>query len=163
MTISRLGFSLIELLVVVTIIISLSGISIVGYNRFQDRQLVNRAASGLASDLRLTQQKAISGQKTAGWCNLAGQSLTGWQLTFPANSLTYTVQGLCSTGSTTNSKSVTLSGVTRAPTSAITVLFTTLQGSIGAAQTITLTGTAVGATTYSKVVTVTPSGAVEVQ
>lgn len=159
----RSAFALIELLVAIAIIVMLSGISIVGYNRFHDRQAVSRAAADLASDLRLTQQKAISGEKPSGWCTLSGQTLTGWQLVFPASSTSYTIQGLCSTGSTTNSKTVTLSAVTRVPTTAVTILFDSLSGSTLTAQSMTLTGTAIGATAYSKIVTVTTSGAIEIQ
>lgn len=165
----RFAFSLIELLVVVGIMITLTGVSLVGYSRFQERQLVNRAAADLAGDLRLTQQKAISGEKPAVpsgcvvgvncWCTLAGQSLTGWQLRF-TGAAAYNVEGLCSNGATTVGKSVAITGATSG--SQPTIVFSTLQGST-ASTTVVFNGTSAGAIGYSKTVTVSTSGSVSVQ
>lgn len=101
------GYSLIEVLVAVTIISVLTGSSLVGYNRFQGRQGLKSAGEKLVSDLRLTQQKALSGERVSGWCQGAGESLTGWRLVFTSSTV-YDIRGVCSSGATTTYKSITL-------------------------------------------------------
>lgn len=101
------GYSLIEVLVAVTIIGILTGSSLVGYNRFQGRQGLKSAGEQLVSDLRLTQQKALSGEKAAGWCQGLTDSLTGWRLIFTSAAV-YDIRGVCSSGTTIVFKSITL-------------------------------------------------------
>ena len=101
------GYSLIEVLVAVTIIGILTGSSLVGYNRFQGRQGLKSAGEQLVSDLRLTQQKALSGEKVSGWCRGAGESLTGWRLVFTSSTV-YDIRGVCSSAATTTYKSISL-------------------------------------------------------
>lgn len=101
------GYSLIEIMVAVTIIGILTGSSLVGYNRFQGRQGLKSAGEQLVSDLRLTQQKALSGEKAVGWCQGLTDSLTGWRLIFTSASV-YDIRGVCSSGTTTTYKSITL-------------------------------------------------------
>lgn len=57
------GFTLIELIVVISVILVISVITLLNYNSYTDRQRVKQAGLTLRSDLRLTQTKAISGQK----------------------------------------------------------------------------------------------------
>lgn len=164
----RLAFSLIELMVVVTIIISISGLSLVGYSRFQDRQVVNRAAADLAGDLRLAQQKAISGQKTTGWCAGSGQYLSGWHIRFTGVGTTYVAEGICCLDALCSTTSTSAAVKTAIPGGVIksgdsTILFSALQGSIASTRTVTFTGSQAGSLTYSKTITVTTSGAVGVQ
>ena len=90
------GYSLIEVLIAVTIIGILTGSSLVGYNRFQGRQGLKSAGEQLVSDLRLTQQKALSGEKPDNWCNGSGQTLAGWGLEFITPLTTYKIQAICS-------------------------------------------------------------------
>ena len=101
------GYSLLEVLVAVTIIGILTGSSLVGYNRFQGRQGLKSAGEQLVSDLRLTQAKALSGEKATGWCQGANESLTGWRLVFTSSTV-YDIRGVCSSAATTTFKSITL-------------------------------------------------------
>lgn len=103
------GFTLLEVLVAATIISLLSGVSLVGYNRFQERQRLASAKEQLRNDLRQVQQKALSGEKPAGWCAGAGQTLTAWRLVFTSAAV-YEIRGVCSTGAVVSDKSVTLTG-----------------------------------------------------
>lgn len=98
------GFTLIELLVTTGIISILVTIGLASYNRFNERQILIQAASDLKNNLRLVQNKAMTGEKVcgAGACggtnnicdNEAGEKpLSGWKITFAADS--YTINGVC--------------------------------------------------------------------
>jgi len=103
------GFTLLEVLVAATVISLLSGISLVGYNRFQERQQLVAAKEQLRNDLRQTQQKALSGEKPAGWCTGSGKTLSYWRLQF-VGPTTYEIKSICSDGSAATDKTVILSG-----------------------------------------------------
>lgn len=60
---NRQGFTLIELIIVVTVILVISVVTLLNYNSYTDRQRVKQAGLTLRSDLRLAQTKATSGQK----------------------------------------------------------------------------------------------------
>ncbi len=72
------GFSLVELLIVISIIGFLSAAGLASYLNFSRAQLLNQAAEKLVSDLRLAQSLASSGQKPS-LCLLAGK-LSGYSL-----------------------------------------------------------------------------------
>lgn len=107
------GYTLIEVLVTVSIIAILTGSSLVGYNRFQGRQGLKSAGEQLVSDLRLTQQKALSGEKPSSWCvdsdpvNPPDIYLSVWRLEF-ISLTTYEIKVVCSDGSIVSDKTVTL-------------------------------------------------------
>lgn len=157
------GFSLVELLVVVTIIAILSGVSLVGYNRFQDRQAALVAAYQLATDLRATQQKALSGEKPSGWCAAsATDQLATWRLLFNT-ATTYQIIGVCSTNSTTIDKTVTLPNGAIGP-NGTRVDFSALTGSTTSSGTVSFAvQRTVASGTYSFSVQVNQAGAVIVQ
>ena len=123
------GYSLIEVLVAVTIISVLTGSSLVGYNRFQGRQGLKSAGEQLVSDLRLTQQKALSGQKPSGWCQGAS-SLTGWRLIFTSDAV-YDIRGICDSGAVTVYKSITLPNSTTRTSGGSSVDFAAVNGAAG--------------------------------
>ena len=123
----KLGYSLIEILVAVTIIGILTGSSLVGYNRFQGRQGLKSAGDQLVSDLRLTQQKALSGEKATGWCQGANESLTGWRLIFTSSAV-YDIRGVCSSAVTTTFKSITLPNSTTKSSGDSSVDFAAVNG-----------------------------------
>lgn len=58
------GFSLIELLVSISVVAILSGIGLAAFSTFSRRQIVASATRQLLSDLRLAQSKADSNEKT---------------------------------------------------------------------------------------------------
>jgi len=109
---SRVGFSLIELLVVISIITLLFGFGMATYNDFNRRQMVSQSAKAIKNNLRLAQSKAMAGEKdcSAGVCggNVSGcgndnplsdaeKSLEGWfvELTGAAGSQQINVYGRC--------------------------------------------------------------------
>lgn len=85
------GFSLLELLVVMTISGILLSLGITQYNRFNRSQVLTQTARNLISDLRMIQNKAITGEMPEG-C-LAGKSLEGYQVSFTASD--YSLAAVC--------------------------------------------------------------------
>lgn len=85
----RHGFTIIELLVAMSITLLLAGGIIASFNTFNDNQRVQQGAITLKSNLRFAQNKAISGDKPQG-CG----TLNGYTVTFAATS--YTMQAVCS-------------------------------------------------------------------
>jgi len=91
----KLGFTVMELLVVMGVIIILFTISLAAYNRFNRRQVVEQATRNLESDLRLAQSKAVAQEKPEGWCDGAGETLVGYRLRFTSETQ-YVIEAVCS-------------------------------------------------------------------
>lgn len=96
------GFSLIELLVSISIISVLFGVGIAAYNEFNRKQIMTQNAKQVESDLRLAQNKALTGQKDCvtvcggdinGRCTNTSLPLVGWFINFT----TKEIYGKCST------------------------------------------------------------------
>lgn len=83
------GYTLIEILIALSITALVFGLGYVGYRDFSRRQLVNATAQTLVADLRLAQEQALSGQKV-GSCVV----LDGYKFDLSANA--YTVSAACS-------------------------------------------------------------------
>jgi len=62
------GFSLIELLVVTAIIMVVTGFGLAGWTKFREKSLINSAAAGLKTELRLVRSQAINGKKPTSGC-----------------------------------------------------------------------------------------------
>ncbi len=84
------GFSLIEIIVVVGIMASVTGFILVSYNNFNTNQKLKQAAKTLRSDLRFVQTRAYSGLKPSG---VVCTNIVGYQLSFTAT--TYSYQAVC--------------------------------------------------------------------
>lgn len=69
------GFTLIELLVVISIMALFFSFSFASYRDFRRRQVLNQAALMVITDLRLTQQLALTGKKELGCGRLEYYSL----------------------------------------------------------------------------------------
>jgi prepilin-type N-terminal cleavage/methylation domain-containing protein len=89
------GFTLIEMLVVIGLMGLLLGGSIVGYRKFNDRQVVLQAGKEFTSTLRAAQKRASAGDKpdVAG-CN-GGERLDGYRVTAANTSSSYTLVPVC--------------------------------------------------------------------
>ena len=86
------GFTLVELLVVASIMAILFSLSIAYYNQFNRAQILNQAVLELKNNLRLAQSMASAGEKPQPplyVCN----SLGGYQITFSAN--LYRIRAKC--------------------------------------------------------------------
>jgi prepilin-type N-terminal cleavage/methylation domain-containing protein len=71
------GFTLVELLLSIAIILGISGIGVVSYVKYNERETLRQAALVLKSDLRNAQSKAISGEKNQTICG-NDNKLLGW-------------------------------------------------------------------------------------
>ncbi len=108
------GFTLIELLISFSIIAVIFGLGLAKYNQFNRRQIVIQAANELKSNLRLTQGRAINGEKDCAVCQVGPEcgdsddlALEGWYISFTADS--YQVYGQCG-GLSFSSKTTNLGG-----------------------------------------------------
>jgi prepilin-type N-terminal cleavage/methylation domain-containing protein len=128
------GFTLIEIIVSVSVILLLSGLFIAGYNRFNDSQKVQQAAATLIRNLQAARTKAAFGTKPAG-CD----TLIGYIVKFP-NSSTYRAQAVCQVGENLEVTTYTLpADVTFNPVPG-SVTFYALDRGASVNQTISLTG-----------------------
>lgn len=90
------GFSLLELLVVMGIMLSLTGMVISNYSSFSSNQKVKQAGRTLKNDFRFIQNRAASGVKPSTGCT----TLVSYRFTFTETSYQY--QPICNTGPVTN-------------------------------------------------------------
>lgn len=82
------GFTLIELIIVASIILLISGGVLTNYNSYNETQRLKQAAITLKSHLRLAQAKALSGAKPGINCT----TFVGYRVTFTGSSYSYTPQ-----------------------------------------------------------------------
>lgn len=81
---SFFGFTLIELLIVASIMAVLFLVGVASYNRFNRAQILEQAALGLKSSLRLAQSKALVGDKAS-----CASALEGYRFTIAANNYSF--------------------------------------------------------------------------
>lgn len=104
------GFTMIELIITVSISMLLIGGIVVNYNSFNDTQVLKQAGLTLKNNLRLAQVKATSAEKPESGCT----QLVGYTATFSTSS--YTTQAQCTEGLVGGAATVVLpSGVTFFP------------------------------------------------
>ncbi len=85
------GFSLVELLITLSIIALLFSLGLTQYNRFNRRQVLIRAKDNLVSELRLTQAKSLAAEKPDD-CGV--NPLVGHKLEFTSNQ-SYQIVAVC--------------------------------------------------------------------
>jgi prepilin-type N-terminal cleavage/methylation domain-containing protein len=136
---SEHGFSLIELLVVVSIMVTLLGIGVASYTSFNQTTIIEGAIKELRANLRLAQAFAINGERipqadtTA--CAVSLDTFNGYYVTFNTSTVphSYTMGQYCSDGNTVRNppgaKSLptnfTFSALTASP---LTILFKSVKG-----------------------------------
>jgi prepilin-type N-terminal cleavage/methylation domain-containing protein len=104
---SRFGFTLVELLVSITIMGILLGLGIAEYMRFNHYQLLTQVANGVRSDLRLAQGKAVSGEIPEG-CGFL--PLDGYEVEFYSSGASdyYIIRAVCQPSKKIDIKKVSL-------------------------------------------------------
>lgn len=144
------GFTLLELLVSITILMVITGGLLTSYNAFNDKRRVKETAVTLKTDLRFAQNKAISAMKPSSNCTV----LKGYKLTFTLT--TYIVQPTC-TGSGTPGPLLTTTLPTGITFSPIPDTFTFGVLTQGITSTPSITITLVGLTTSYRLL-IAPNG-----
>lgn len=87
------GFTLIEILVSLAVITTITGLVLVNYNNFNQVERMRQAGRNLRNDMRSIQAKASSGVKPVG---VTCTRLEGYQINFQTNSYNY--QPVCTEG-----------------------------------------------------------------
>ncbi|HUW21745.1 MAG TPA: LamG-like jellyroll fold domain-containing protein [Candidatus Bathyarchaeia archaeon] len=87
------GFTLIELLVTISITGLMLSIGLANYNRINRNQIFQQATDVVLEDLRLAQDKAISGEKPAS-CLSSEITLDGYRFIFDSPA-TYAIRAVC--------------------------------------------------------------------
>ncbi len=92
----RLGFSLIELMIVISLFALITIAATISYISFEGGQRLKNGALQIKNDLRSAQSSAQSGDKGAGSCATT-DSLAGWYVKFNSGSTvnSYTIAGDC--------------------------------------------------------------------
>ena len=92
------AFTLIELIVVITLFGIVSTLVTASYITFERNQRIRNATQTLKNDLRLVQNKALAGDKGANSECPITSTLVGWYVTFDTTqTLTYSYAGVCNT------------------------------------------------------------------
>ncbi|MCR4324112.1 MAG: prepilin-type N-terminal cleavage/methylation domain-containing protein [Candidatus Curtissbacteria bacterium] len=91
----RQGFTLIELMIVISLFGIAASLITASYLNFEKNQRVQNAADKLKADLRLVQNKATSGDKGPGGLCPSTSSLGGWYLRVERNQSLYSFGGVC--------------------------------------------------------------------
>ena len=152
------GFTLIEVLISLTIIGLLFGFGFVSFRDFSRRQAVVSAGRAVIGDLRLAQSKALSGEKPAS-CNGAN-TLSSYSFQI-INSISYKVVANCLAGNVDIKIENLPDGISMSPASG-TISFKVLgQGTnITAGGSFVITLTQAG-TNNTSLVTVTSGGEIK--
>lgn len=144
----RSAFTIIELLIAMSIMVLLFGIGVAKYVSFNQSQTIKQAAQKLKSDLRVVANKAITGEKNG--CG----TLDGYQVSFISGQ--YSISSACSGGTFIAVNAVNLpTGVSFNPLPS-PVLFKVLGQGVSSATTITLSGFG-----RTEIVTVNISGEIQ--
>lgn len=146
----RGGFTLIEILVTVSIIGILTTIGIASYNNFNEQRKIRRAADELKSYIRLAASRANNNEKDATVCTTPADTLDGWYIDFSP----LRIYGKCG-GTEFKSQNIDSFGVSVSPaTGEIRFLPLASGGGTDLATSLTITVGGVGGVTL----TVDPSG-----
>lgn len=129
------GFTLIEIIVSVALLLLLSGLFIANYNGFSTAQTVRQSTSNLIMNLQAVRTSASAGVKPTG-CD----TLVGYIVNFSSDAVTYTAQASCLVGDVGEIKTYTLPTGVKFASVPDTITFYALNGGASADQTIIITG-----------------------
>jgi prepilin-type N-terminal cleavage/methylation domain-containing protein len=119
------GFTLIELIVAVTIMMVLLSVTIVGFSSYNQKQRVKQAALSLKSDLHMARTNATSGKKPIS-CT-SDETFEGYDVSFTTSS--YSVAPSCSSTGQVDVETVVLpTGVTFDPIPSFFTYYPLTQG-----------------------------------
>ena len=99
--INSVGYTLIELLIVMMTMVLLFGLGFANYRGFQRRQMLEGVVRTVKTDLRLAQASALSGKKpSSGTCSAAASNILYYSFVY-SDADTYSVNAVCPSGSNT--------------------------------------------------------------
>lgn len=137
---TKFGYTLVELLVSITIIGLLFSFGFASFREFSRRQALASATKTIIGDLRLIQQLASSGKKPDSFSCDSPDILHGYGVLFSQNQ--YSTYVICS-GGNVDVKTVDLVGITISPPLTNPIIFKVLNEGTnipaGVAQTLTIT------------------------
>lgn len=150
------GFSFIELLVVITVTMTLLGFLVANYGSFQRKQEVKQAMLTFKTNLRLAQTKASAGQHPT---SAACTNFQGFLVSFP-NLTSYTIGPVCDEGSSYTEEKTTVTLPSGVSFSTLPSSFTYRPLTHGISLTQDLTVTFTDGTTTAAVKISTVSGVI---
>ncbi|RJR25458.1 prepilin-type N-terminal cleavage/methylation domain-containing protein [Candidatus Microgenomates bacterium] len=149
------GFSLVELLIVISITAIVSSVSIASYIDFNRAQIVNQAAKKIVQDLRMAQSLAANNQKPSSGCG----TLNAYMFSINHTTKAYTIIPVCTPAySGSEIKTGSVSGVSL--TGFTSASFKVLRQGVSMTGGNNLTVSGFG---KQKVVVVDPGGAIYIQ
>lgn len=138
------GFTLLELLVVFSIIGVLAGVGFAAFTNYSRSQALDQAVQDIKIAIEKTKFNAVSSVKPAS-CTTNNKTLNGYQIVFNPGNNSYTIYAICSSEqfqiSTKAFPNITM--VTTGPspvTTCTTLSYNTLSGYEGAACNIVISG-----------------------
>ena len=129
----RAGFTLVEMLIAVTISIVLVGMGVASYLQFADRLEVRQAGKEFLVTIRGVQKRSQSGEKPP----TCPDKLVGWQIS-RVNETSYRVGALCGGSGLVGEEISVLPGEAKFITSGFSVSFLGLGGGVNGAGNIVL-------------------------
>lgn len=134
----NLGFSLIELLVVISILALISVAGVASFVSFNNRQVIDGAVSDVANFYILGRQRALS-QVRPEQC-ASTDSLRGYQVVVSTSQQTYQLNGLCGNNSYVVSQKTLPPNVSFDNTSPTSVVFNVPSANTASQATVTING-----------------------
>lgn len=152
------GYTLIEILIAITIIGLIFSVGYINYRQFSRKQALFSVARGVKSTLRFAQERALAGEKPSEAECLSQGSLNGYDF-FVDSNVSYRIQANC-TGGLVDVKTISLpQGITISSSPArFTFKVIGAGTNLSSDATITLTQVATGNVV---VITVTPGGEIK--
>jgi len=153
------GYTLLEILVALTIVGIIFSIGYVGFRSFSQRQEMQSVVRNIRGDLRLAQGQALAGKKPSGANCDSPATLSGFN--FRVDSLTtYSINAVCS-GGLIPTKSVSMpSGITITPGAVNPIVFKIIGNGTNITGQVVINITQTG-TTNTASITVTEGGEIQ--
>lgn len=136
---SGAGFTLIELIVVLSVAAVISVIGIAAFVSYNQTQSLNTAAADIANMFSLAKSRAASGVKpSTAPCSV--QTLNGYQISISIVNRTYQLDAVCSSGDSLILRNTLPSNISFGSASSPTFFFPVLTGGFTRSGTIVLSG-----------------------